>query len=129
MIDPTLGDPRRAAWLVLGTLFVGLGALGAVLPILPTTPFVLLAASCYARGSRRAHAWILRNRLFGPTVRRWQETGSIAARTKWTAIVLMNVVLGTSIVVAVDHLLPRVVLAAVGVGVSIFIWRLPTAAE
>ena len=60
-------------WTLVGILFVVLGAIGAVLPLLPTTPFVLVAAWCFARSSPRLHRWLLESRLFGPMLRDWEE--------------------------------------------------------
>ena len=70
---------------------VGLGVAGIFLPVLPTTPFILLAASCYAKGSPRFHGWLLRHRLFGPLVKDWQTHRSIPLRIKWLAIGSMAV--------------------------------------
>ena len=67
----------RVALVVAGTGFVGLGILGAFLPVLPTTPFMLLAAACYARASTRFYNGLLNNRAFGPTIREWRRYRSI----------------------------------------------------
>ena len=69
-------------WFALGFLALGLGALGVVLPLLPTTPFVLLAAFAFARSSERWHAWLLNHRIFGPIITDWREHGAIRARTR-----------------------------------------------
>lgn len=79
----------RAAWLVAGGIFVGLGALGAVLPLLPTTPFLLVAAFAFARGSDRLHAWLLGHRRFGPLIRDWQAHGAISVATKRLSVAVM----------------------------------------
>jgi len=79
----------RAAWLVAGIGFLGLGALGAVLPLLPTTPFLLVAAFAFARGSQRLHAWLLGHPRFGPLIRDWQAHGAIRPRTKRLSVVVM----------------------------------------
>ena len=57
----------------LGLFFVGLGAAGALLPVLPTTPFLILAASCFAKSSDKWYRWLLNNKQFGPAIRDWEE--------------------------------------------------------
>ncbi|MCU0941086.1 MAG: YbaN family protein [Hydrogenophaga sp.] len=76
--------PRAVRWLLwlAGTVSLGLGIVGVVLPGLPTTPFVLLAAACYARASPRLHRWLRAHRLFGPMVRDWETHRSLTRRTK-----------------------------------------------
>lgn len=75
----------RVMWLYLGHLCVGLGILGVFLPILPTTPFILLASACYSRGSERFHQWLLNHPVFGPSLRDWQKARVIRPRAKIVA--------------------------------------------
>lgn len=77
------------AWLALAYLCLALGLIGVVLPGLPTTPFVLVAAWAAARGSRRLHRWLYRHRLFGPMVRDWRREGAVSRRAKYSAILTM----------------------------------------
>lgn len=72
----------RVLFLLLGLFFTGLGVVGAFLPLLPTTVFLILAAACFARSSPRLEAWILSHRQFGPLVRNWREHGVIPPRAK-----------------------------------------------
>ena len=116
----------RVALVLAGTGFVGLGILGAFLPVLPTTPFMLLAAGCYARASTRFYNGLLNNRAFGPTIREWRRYRSIPYRTKWTAIGLMAVTLTASIVFAVEDLWLRAALAAFGVLLAVWMARIPS---
>lgn len=76
-------------WLVLGILSVAAGAAGVVLPLVPTTPFVLLAAYCFARSSPRLHGWLLNHPRFGPAITDWQRHGSIARNVKITAVLMI----------------------------------------
>jgi hypothetical protein len=80
---------RRVALLCLGWVFVGLGVLGVVLPVVPTTPFMILALWAFARSSQRFHDWLLDHRWFGPGLRRWREHGVIPLRVKITSWVAM----------------------------------------
>ena len=79
----------RRAWLALALFFIGLGSIGVVLPLLPTTPFLLLAAACASRSSPALHAWIYSHPRFGPLLRDWRDHGAIRPRAKITALVLI----------------------------------------
>lgn len=116
----------RLLFLALGMLFVALGIAGAFLPVLPTTPFMLLAAACFARASTRCYNWLLNNRWFGPTILEWQRHRSIPYRVKWTAIGLMAVTLGTSIVFYVPWPALQIALALFGVLLGAYLWRIPS---
>ena len=81
----------RVLWVVLGSLCVGLGALGAVLPGLPTTPFLILAASCYVRSSPRLYRKLLASRRFGPLIREFRAGRGIPRRARTLALAMMGV--------------------------------------
>ncbi|MEE4292396.1 MAG: YbaN family protein [Xanthomonadales bacterium] len=87
---------------ILGLLFLGVGAAGVFLPLLPTTPWVLLAAACFARTSPRMHRWVLANPTFGPMIRDWENNRCIRRRVKLFAIFSMVLVGGASIILALD---------------------------
>jgi uncharacterized membrane protein YbaN (DUF454 family) len=74
---------------VLGTIFLLIAAIGVVLPVLPTTPFLLLTAGCYARGSTRFHYWLLNNGLFGSYLRDYYEGRGVPSRTKALSLFLL----------------------------------------
>lgn len=84
-------------WSLLGLLFVGIGAVGAVLPLLPTTPFILLAAWCFARSSPRLHGWLMTSELFGPLLRDWEEKRCMTAGVRRLSLSMMILVGGASI--------------------------------
>lgn len=116
----------RALFVALGLLFVGLGIAGAVLPVLPATPFFLLAAACFARASARFYNWLLNNPTFGPTIREWRRYRSIRFRTKVWAIVLMSTMLATSTIFFVENRNVQVGLAVLGVLLALWLWRIPS---
>lgn len=109
-----------------GTVFVALGVIGAVLPILPTTPFLLLAAGCYARSSERLHGWLLASRWFGPSIRDWQEHRAISARAKIIALTMIVASFAYSIGFAISNIWAQAALVVLGAAVITFISRLPT---
>lgn len=89
-------------WTLLGWICLLLAFAGIVLPLLPTTPFVLLAAGCFARSSPRLHQWLLQHRLFGPMLHDWEEKRCIPCRVRRLAIIMMLAVGGTSVTLIVE---------------------------
>ncbi|MGX9221126.1 YbaN family protein [Massilia sp. UBA6681] len=109
-----------------GVLALLLGILGLFLPLLPTTPFLLLASWCFARGSERLHRWLLSHRVFGEYLRNFEAGRGIPLKAK----LLATVMLWGSLLLAMrrfdDPAIPAL-LALMGAGVSIYLWRfLPT---
>lgn len=88
---------RRAAWFALGAAALGLGALGVVVPLLPTIPFVLLAAFAFARSSDRWHAWLVGHKNFGPMIENWRAYGAISRRSKVAGLLGMAGVFSISL--------------------------------
>lgn len=122
----------RALWLIAGTICLVLGAIGIVLPILPTTPFLLAAAACYYKGSPRMHKWLLNNRWFGEYIRNYKEGRGLPLKTKITALAMLWLTIGISSVFLLNRLLPeplvlpmQVAMIAVAIAVSAHILRLP----
>lgn len=89
----------RPLWLVIGLTSLALGIAGVVLPLVPTTPFVLLAAYCFARSSPRLHDWLITHRAFGPLIRNWEQHRAISPRAKLLAVTSMVAVFGMSFLV------------------------------
>lgn len=116
----------RALYVAAGFVFFAIGLLGVVLPVLPATPFMLLAAACFARGSERFYKWLLANKTFGPLIREWREHRSIPYRTKVIAIVLMSATLAASIVFFVKSPYLQLALTALGVLLAGWLWMVPS---
>jgi uncharacterized membrane protein YbaN (DUF454 family) len=123
MTDDGSRSSHPLRWLLVaaGLVCVGLGIVGAALPLLPTTPFMLLAAACFARSSQRFHRAILRNRFVGPTISEWRATRSIPRRSKITAMVLIVLTFGSTIYFCTDALWLRMLLIMLaGIGLWSF---------
>jgi uncharacterized protein len=118
--------PVRIALVLVGTGAVCAGLVGMFLPVLPTTPFLLVAAACYARASRRFYNTLLNNRMFGPTILEWQQYRSIHFRTKIIAIAMMAATLAVSIVFFVVDVRLQVLLALFGLMLAVYLYRIPS---
>lgn len=82
--------------IIIGLVCVGLAVLGIFMPVLPTTPLLLLALACFARSSEKLHAWLLSNRTFGPLIRQWESSKSMPRKAKFYSIILIICVGGAS---------------------------------
>lgn len=116
----------RALLFAGGSLALILGTVGTVLPLLPTTPFVLLAAGCYARASPRAHRWLRANRFFGPICRSGEEGRYLPARAKAVAVTVTALSFGATLLFALHAWWPRAIVGALGLAVLVWLLRMPT---
>jgi uncharacterized protein len=121
----TIGERTvRVLWFVAGATALVTGIVGIVVPLLPTTPFILLAAFCFARSSQRVEKWMLEHRRFGPIVRDWRERRAVPLRAKQLAITMMAI----GCAIAWFALPPsfRWLPIAICSAVAIWLWQLPT---
>ena len=123
----------RILLIAAGTISLALGAIGVFLPVLPTTPFLLLAAACYYRSSKRMHRWLLNNKWFGEYIRNYKEGKGLPLKTKITALAMLWVTIGVSAVFMLNRFLPeqlvlpmQLIMIAVAIAVSAHILKLPT---
>jgi uncharacterized protein len=121
-----LHDSRliRSLYLIVGFAAVILAVAGMILPILPTTPFLLLAAACFARSSKRFHDRLLANRIAGPIIREWIEHRSIHRQVKRWVYLLMALSFGSSILM-MTSIWHQAMLAVLGIVLTLFIWDIP----
>ena len=116
----------RPLLIAIGTLCVALGVIGMFVPILPTTPFLLLAAACYARSSDRFLHWLLYNRWFGAYIRNYREGRGMPLASKVLTMLALWATLGLSIGFAVSLMWVRLLLAFIGIAVTIHLLKIPT---
>jgi len=112
---------KRRLLIGAGTLCTGLGIIGIFIPILPTTPFLLLAAACYMRSSERFYQWLINNRIFGAYVRNYIEGRGMPIRIKIFTILLLWLTIGLSITFGVQNIVIRIVLICIAIGVTVHI--------
>lgn len=123
----TRSRTARTLYGVAGAVSLALGVVGIFLPGLPTTPFVLLAAACFAKASPRVHGWLLNHRLFGPMVRDWDQHRSLTRRTKVVAVGSMLVmVIGSTVWFFAGRPLLQGLLLALGAIGAFVVLRIPT---
>jgi uncharacterized protein len=111
--------------LILGFLCLGLGVVGAVLPLLPATPFLLLAAYFLSHGSPRIHRWLLHNRFLGPVIHRWQNGGVVSRSTKVVATLMIGAALLYQWCFGAIPVWGKSLFTAVLFGVMAFLWSRP----
>ncbi|SDX77879.1 hypothetical protein SAMN05421881_100829 [Nitrosomonas halophila] len=114
----------RWLYLSIGMSALVAGILGIFLPILPTTPFILLAAACFARSSERFHDFLLNHRIAGPIIREWCEHRSMPRQAKRWAYLLMSLSFGSSILIVPSWWLKGMLLS-IAIVLAILIWRVP----
>lgn len=120
--SPTI---RALLWLA-GTIALLLGIAGIFLPVLPTTPFILLAAACYARASERFYGKLVAHPSFGPLIIEWQRYHSIPLRVKRVAIGTMSLSISVSIWLVSSKPWLQALLVVIGVSVGTWLWRIPS---
>lgn len=116
----------RGILISAGTFFVGVGIIGVFLPLLPTTPFLLLAAACYAKSSDRFYNWLLGNRWFGNYIKNYREGRGISLKAKIYSISLLVLTIGYSVVFVVHNFIGKTILVLIATGVALHIYSTQT---
>ena len=116
-------SPARPVWFLLGLMALGAGMAGVVLPLVPTTPFILLAAFAFARSSPRLHDWLLAHRVFGPLIADWRAHGAIRRPAKVVSMVSIVIVAALSLIMGVPLTVFAIQLVALGLVVAFILSR------
>ena len=116
----------RWALVIIGSFFAGLGILGIFLPLLPTTPFLLLAAVCYIRSSERFYNWLMNNKWLGNYIKNYLEGKGVSLKSKVLSISLLWITIGYSVVFVVNIFPIRVILILIAIGVTIHLLSIRT---
>lgn len=122
----TKATARKWFFMTAGILAVGLAIIGIFIPVLPTTPFLLLAAGLFMRSSERLYAWLIHHPWFGEYIRHYREHRAVTLQAKVTALVLLWTVIGATIAFAVTLWWVRALLLVVAVGVTLHLLHLKT---
>lgn len=117
---------KKFSYLLLGWTSLLLGVVGIVLPLLPTTPFVLLSAYCFSKSSKRFHRWLLTHKVFGPMVRDWENGGVIRLKAKLLATVSIVLMVSLSFYLLQPNLFVIFTIVATISLVLAFIWSRPS---
>ncbi len=124
-----LEKSKRRLLIIAGTISTALGIVGIFVPILPTTPFLLLAAACYLRSSQRFYNWLLNSKFIGTYVRNYLQGKGMPLKIKIITILLLWLTIACSIIFAVESLIIRVLLLIVAIGVTVHIIFIRASAE
>jgi uncharacterized membrane protein YbaN (DUF454 family) len=117
---------RKGLLIFVGVLSVGLATAGIFLPLLPTTPFLLLAAACFIRSSDRLYRWLITHKWLGPYIKNYREHKAITRRAKVVMLLLLWGTLGYTALGVISALAARVLLLLIGVGVTLHVLSLKT---
>jgi uncharacterized membrane protein YbaN (DUF454 family) len=117
---------KKKFFIIIGFLSLGLGLVGILLPILPTTPFLLLSAACFCRGSERLYNWLINHKVLGEYIRNFREYKAIPLSAKISSVTLLWATMLYSIFFVVDSLALRLLLGGIAVGVTVHILHYKT---
>ena len=119
-----LKKPTKVLLITIGTFFIGVGVVGIFIPILPTTPFLLISAALYARSSKKFYDWLINNKIFGKYIKNYREGKGIPLKLKIITIAFLWITIGCSAIFAIDIFWVRVMLVVIAIGVTIHIIKI-----
>ncbi len=117
---------KKGIYFIVGIIALAAGVIGVFLPVLPTTPFILLSAWCFFRSSTKIYEWVISNEKFGPTIQNYQEGRGITPSTKIRAIVMMWLAISVSVYFFITNIYLIALMYTIAIGVSVYLYRLPT---
>ena len=115
---------QKHTLVILGWFFTLLGLIGVILPILPTTPFLIIALVLFSKSSPRFRQMLLDNPWFGPSLKQWEENRTLSRKTKYKAVILILVTFSISVAIFNDKIQVQLILVGLGVVLIFFIWRI-----
>ncbi len=115
---------QKHLFIILGWFFIGLAGLGVILPILPTTPFLILALALFSKSSPRFHQMLLNSPRFGPVLKEWEEKKTLSRHTKYKAFFLIIIAFSVSVAIVNDRIQLQLLLVGIAVILMFFIWRI-----
>ena len=128
VVDVNRSGISRLLWLALGSLFAAIGTVGIVIPGLPTTPLMILAAACFAKSSQRFYDWVINNRMFGQHVKNYREGNGIPKKSKPMILGTMWIFITFAVLIGIPDSAPdisRYATIVLGIIGTIFILRIP----
>ncbi len=117
---------KKVILIALGTISLILGIIGIFLPLLPTTPLLLLSAACYIRSSEKLYTFLINNKYLGGYIKDYQEKGAVPKKTKVIALCFLWLSIGSSVLFVITKLFIKFILISIATGVTIHILRLKT---
>jgi uncharacterized membrane protein YbaN (DUF454 family) len=123
------GSMKKGIYFIIGCISLAAGIIGVFLPVIPTTPFVLLSGWCFFRSSERLYQWVISNETFGPTIENYHSGKGIAVKTKIRGVVMMWLTITVSVYFYITNIYLIALLYLMSIGVTIYIYRLPTIKE
>ena len=126
-LKPKKNKLVRFLWIALGSIFVAIGYVGIFVPGLPTTIFLILAAGCYIRSSKKLYNWLINNKLFGQYIRDYYESKGMPLKAKISAISMIIIFCGFAVIFAIDPILIDIIVGLIGLTAILYIsFRVPT---
>ena len=122
--EQILRKPIKVLLISIGTFFIGIAIVGIFVPILPTTPFLLISAALYARSSKKFYDWLINNKIFGKYIKNYREGKGIPLKLKIITIAFLWITIGCSAIFAIDIFWVRVMLVVIAIGVTIHIIKI-----